>query len=114
MNMNSETPSDFPRSSGSTWFVYVLRCGDGSLYTGATNNLEKRLAQHRSGKGAAYTRTHLPVTLCHWEKAGTKGDALRREAAIKKLTRQEKLRLIAESQETAANTPEPSPETHPE
>jgi Predicted endonuclease containing a URI domain len=112
--MNSDRNSDSPRGNDGDWFVYVLRCGDGSLYTGATNNLERRLAQHQSGRGAAYTRAHLPVELCHWECAGTKGDALRREAAIKKLTRREKLRLIAQSAPTPGQLSETNGSSHQE
>ncbi len=74
--------------------VYILRCGDGSLYTGCALDVEKRLAAHQSGKGAKYTRSHLPVELAYTEACGTKGDALRREAAIKRLTRAEKEELI--------------------
>ena len=77
------------------WCVYMLRCGDGSLYTGATADVFRRLARHQSGKGAAYTRSHLPVSLVYVEKIGAKGQALRREAEIKKMNRAEKLALIA-------------------
>ncbi|CAM3921293.1 GIY-YIG nuclease family protein [Corallococcus soli] len=77
------------------WTVYMLRCRDGTLYTGATNNLERRLATHGRGKGAAYTRARLPVTLVWSEPAEDRGAALRREAAIKRLTRADKLRLFA-------------------
>ena len=76
------------------WFVYILRCGDGSLYTGYTDDVARRLAVHQSGKGAKYTRSRLPVTLSYQEELPDKSAALRREAAIKKLTRGEKLRLI--------------------
>ena len=79
--------------------VYILRCGDGSLYTGCALDVEKRLAAHQSGKGAKYTRSHLPVELVYSEQCGTKGEALRREAAIKKLTRAEKERLICNFRE---------------
>ncbi|MHB8872101.1 MAG: GIY-YIG nuclease family protein [Myxococcaceae bacterium] len=72
----------------------MLRCVDGSLYTGATNDLERRLARHRAGKGAAYTRSRLPVRLVFSEPAGEIGTALRREAALKRLTRAQKLELI--------------------
>ena len=77
------------------WWVYLLRCGDGSLYTGIARDVERRLAEHRSGKGARYTRSHLPVELVYRERQPDKSAALRREAAIKALTRAEKLRLIA-------------------
>ena len=76
------------------WFVYVLRCRDGSLYTGATNNLKARVERHRAGKGARYTRAKLPVRLVYSEKARDRSAALRREAAIKRLPRSEKLALV--------------------
>ena len=78
----------------SAYVVYILRCGDGTLYTGCTNDLERRLAAHSSGKGAKYTRARLPVELVYQEPAPDKSQALRREAAIKALTRQQKLALI--------------------
>ena len=77
------------------WFVYMLRCGDGSLYTGYTDDVARRLAVHRSGKGAKYTRSRLPVELAYWEELPDKSAALRREIAIKRLSRPEKLALIA-------------------
>ena len=75
-------------------FVYILRCGDGSLYTGWTNDLEHRLRMHRQGKGGKYTRAHLPVELVYSEELPDKSAALRREAAIKKLPREKKLALM--------------------
>lgn len=75
--------------------VYILRCGDGTLYTGCAKDVDKRLAVHQSGKGAKYTRCRLPVELVYQEPAEDRSAALRREAAIKKLTRTEKLSLIA-------------------
>ncbi len=72
----------------------MLRCGDGSLYTGATNDLARRVERHACGKGAAYTRSRLPVTLVFQEPASDRSAALRREAALKKLTRAKKLELI--------------------
>ena len=74
--------------------VYLLRCRDGSLYTGITNNLARRLAAHRAGTASAYTRSRGPVRLVYRELARDRGAALRREAAIKRLTRQAKLELI--------------------
>lgn len=76
-------------------FVYMLRCSDGSLYTGWTNNLEKRLAAHKSGRGSRYTRSRLPVELVYYETMETKQQAMSREYQIKKLRREEKLSLIA-------------------
>lgn len=75
-------------------YTYILRCGDGSLYTGWTNNLERRLEAHNAGRGGRYTRSRLPVKLVYYESFDTKNEAMRREAAIKKLTRQEKEKLI--------------------
>ncbi|HET9036536.1 MAG TPA: GIY-YIG nuclease family protein [Myxococcaceae bacterium] len=76
------------------WCVYILRCGDGSLYTGATNDLEARLRVHRRGRGAAYTRSRLPVRLVYAEPAVDRSAALRREWLLKQLTRPEKLALL--------------------
>lgn len=78
----------------SGWWVYILRCGDGTLYTGMTDDPERRLAAHRSGHGAEYTRGRGPLELVYSEACGTRGDALRREAAIKRLPRAKKLRLV--------------------
>ncbi len=83
----------------------MLRCRDGTLYTGATNDLERRLATHGRGKGAAYTRSRLPVTLVWSEPAGDRGAALRREAALKRLSRSEKLRLIRPSRRHGRSAP---------
>ena len=76
-------------------YTYMLRCFDGSLYTGWTNDLVKRLAAHSSGKGPRYTRSHRPVSLVYFECSATKEDAMRREYQIKQLTRKEKEALIA-------------------
>ena len=75
------------------YVVYILRCKDKTLYTGITNDLEKRLAAHRAGTGAKYTRSHPPDKVVHTEKFRSKGKALSRELAIKKLSRAEKLLL---------------------
>lgn len=76
------------------WVVYMLRCGDGSLYTGIANDLQRRLKEHNLGTGARYTRGRLPVECVYQEDAQTRGGALRREAAIKRLSRPQKLGLI--------------------
>ena len=81
------------------WYVYMLRCGDGSLYTGCTDNVERRLAAHRSGKGAKYTRSRLPLELVYQEAVEDRSAALRREAAIKALPRAKKLALLEASEE---------------
>jgi putative endonuclease len=88
--------------AASAWIVYILRCGDGSLYAGITNDLARRLAAHRAGTASRYTRTHLPVRLVYQEPAAGRPAALRREAAIKRLTRDEKLFLIRPARRTAA------------
>ena len=75
-------------------YVYILRCSDDSLYTGWTNNLEKRVKAHSNGKGAKYTKARLPIELVYFEEYENKIDAMRREYAIKQLKRKEKLMLI--------------------
>lgn len=77
-----------------SWFVYMLQCADGTLYTGVAKDMERRLAQHNAGRGAKYTRSRVPVTLYYKEQCGDRGGALRREAAIRRLTRREKLALV--------------------
>lgn len=77
------------------WFVYILECSDNTLYTGITNDLEKRLDQHNNGQGAAkYTRARRPVKYVYNEKCKNRSDATKREMAIKRLSRVEKLDLI--------------------
>ena len=76
------------------WFVYILRCGDGTLYTGVTDDVPRRLETHRSGRGAKYTRGRGPLELVYQEQAPDKSAALRREYQIKRLTRREKEKLI--------------------
>lgn len=77
------------------WYLYILRCRDGSLYTGITTDVEKRLEAHRSGKGAKYTRGRGPLELVYWEECGDHSVALKRELAVKKLEKWQKLQLIA-------------------
>ena len=79
------------------YYVYLLRCGDGTLYTGYTNDLKCRLAAHNAGRGAKYTRGRRPVELVYWESFSNKSSALRREYAIKQLPRRQKLTLIQSS-----------------
>ena len=88
-----------PNNSRSTitkpgWLVYLLQCRDGSLYTGITNDLPKRLKLHAAGKASRYTRSRLPVRLAYSEPQPSKSRALKREAAIKKLSRRHKESLI--------------------
>lgn len=96
------TPSAPPAASrdpvagtGGAWCVYLLRCGDGTLYTGCTVDLSRRLRAHERGR-VKYTRSRLPVTLAYCEPAGSRGEALRREAAIKRLGRRDKLALLGQ------------------
>lgn len=77
-----------------TWYVYILRCKDGTLYTGSTDDVARRLAVHNSGKGAKYTRSRTPVEVVYTEECESYSAALKREYAIKQLTRQQKLELI--------------------
>lgn len=76
------------------YWLYILRCGDGSLYTGTTDDVERRLKAHREGKGAKYTRGRGPLEVVYREALPDKSAALKREWAVKQLSREEKLRLI--------------------
>lgn len=80
------------------WHVYIVRCSDGSLYTGVALNVDDRVKRHNSGKGARYTRSRKPVELVYTETVGDKGDALRREYDIKQLSAMDKRRLIERNQ----------------
>lgn len=82
------------------WYVYILRCSDDTLYTGCTNDLQKRLAAHNQGQGAKYTRVRRPCTMVYHESAADRSAALRREAAIKKLRRADKILLIEKGAKT--------------
>ena len=77
-----------------SWKLYILRCGDGTLYTGITTDVEARLEAHRAGKGAKYTRGRGPLELVYSEECGTHSEALKRELQIKAMTRDEKERTI--------------------
>ncbi len=79
-------------------YTYILRCADGSLYCGWTNDLDKRLKSHNDGTGSKYTRTRLPVELLYYESFETKQEAMSREYHIKRLSRAEKLSLIDRKQ----------------
>ena len=83
----------------SKWYVYILRCADQTLYTGITNCLQQRLRAHNAGKGAKYTKGRRPVHLLYWETCTDKSAALKREAAIKKMKRAEKLLLCTSAEE---------------
>jgi len=75
-------------------YVYILQCADGTLYTGWTNDLQKRLKAHNEGKGSKYTRARLPVNLVYFEELSTPNEAMSREWHIKKLTKKQKIELI--------------------
>ena len=80
------------------WYVYMLLCGDGTLYTGMTDDVPRRLRAHQSGRGAKYTRGRGPLTLVYTQEQPSRSAALRRECAIKRLRREEKERLIQEKE----------------
>jgi predicted GIY-YIG superfamily endonuclease len=77
-----------------SWFVYILRCNDGSLYTGITTDLTRRCRQHQAGTASRYTRSRRPTCLVYSERAPNRSLALRREATIKAMTRRQKMSLI--------------------
>ena len=76
------------------WYVYILQCADGTLYTGITNDLDRRLKAHNAGTASKYTRVRRPVAMAHQEETDSKGNALRRELQIKSMSRQQKMDLI--------------------
>jgi predicted GIY-YIG superfamily endonuclease len=88
-------PNDLPRSSSvMNWFVYIVRCADGSLYTGITKDVKRRCQQHNAGTASRYTRSRRPVRLVYEEVRPSQSSALKREAAIKGMTQREKLAMI--------------------
>ena len=84
--------------AAAVWHVYMLRCVDSTLYTGVTTRVAERVATHNAGRGAKYTRSRLPVELVYAERVGDRGEALSREAQIKRLPAAEKRRLVAGGQ----------------
>ena len=94
MTIGPENPALFGEMMDKMWNVYILRCGDGSLYTGISTDVVRRLEEHRSGKGAKYTRSRGPLELVYREACPDKSAALKRELEIKALSRTEKLKLI--------------------
>lgn len=83
----------------SIWSAYIVRCADGTLYTGISNDVARRVDLHNQGRGARYTRGRLPVTLAYQEPVGTRAEATRREAAIKRMPCKAKLALVVGSAE---------------
>jgi predicted GIY-YIG superfamily endonuclease len=91
-----------PPAAAPPWWVYILRCGDGTLYTGIALDLAARLAQHRAGSGARYTRGRGPLELAYQEPCRDRAAASRREAAIKRIPRRAKLELIRKAGQVTA------------
>ena len=101
-----------------SWFVYILRCADGSLYAGITNDVLRRLEQHNAGTASRYTRSRLPAVLVYQEAQASRSHALKRELAIKDLSRQEKESMIRAAGPTAQRIetkgfPKPDVEVQP-
>ena len=95
LKKKKKKPSSKARTSkGTVWLLYLLECGDGSLYTGITNNLDRRFDQHQRGKASRYTRSRLPVKLLYTEPCRNRSQALKREWSVKALSRVEKERLF--------------------
>ena len=85
-------------------YTYIVRCSDGSLYTGWTNHLEKRIKDHNAGRGAKYTKSRRPVVLAYYEEFSTKEEAMRREWEIKQMSRKKKNEMIERGREAAEKT----------
>jgi predicted GIY-YIG superfamily endonuclease len=83
-----------PNPPGDRWFVYLLRCADGTLYTGIAKDVSRRCQQHNAGTASRYTRSRLPVVVVYQEAHASRSLALRREAAIKSLSRRQKMALV--------------------
>lgn len=96
MSMSFQVP--IPEKAVNSWHVYIVECVDGSLYTGISTDVDARVSLHNQGKGAKYTRSRAPVKLVYMESVETKGEALRREIAIKKLSAKAKHELLAANQ----------------
>ncbi|MCX5715401.1 MAG: GIY-YIG nuclease family protein [Candidatus Omnitrophica bacterium] len=86
------------------WYVYILKCSDNTLYTGATNDVDRRVKDHNRKKGGSYTRARLPVTLIYKETLPDKSAALKREARIKSFSRVKKLELVAMRSQIPSNS----------
>ena len=91
--VEERTAQDLPVPEN-IWFVYIVECNDGTLYTGITNDIPSRIVKHNKGKGAKYTRKRGPVKLRYWDAFESKGEALKEEIRIKKMKRTEKLKLV--------------------
>lgn len=94
LNRMREKEEAWPRKKRDPWFLYILECSGGSLYTGIAKNLEKRLKMHNNGKASKFTRAHLPVKLLYHETCSSRTQALIRECAVKAMPRKRKLALV--------------------
>jgi predicted GIY-YIG superfamily endonuclease len=88
------------KNTGSLWYLYVLQCGDNTLYAGITNDLERRIKQHNDGTASRYTRSRLPVVLAYQERCRGRSRALKKEYAMKQLSRKEKEKYIKRKSKT--------------
>jgi len=92
--MNAPTSDPTPADPGTIWFLYLIRCKDDSLYAGITTDVDRRFAEHQSGKGAKYLRGKAPLTLVFQQRIGSRSAALKAEASIKKLSKADKETII--------------------
>jgi predicted GIY-YIG superfamily endonuclease len=99
----SAQPGPGPVGTDSPWFLYIVECRDGSLYTGVTNDIERRVNQHNEGTGARYTRSRRPVRVRYQETCDSRSTALVRECAVRLMSPKEKRALIARYEAKAAN-----------
>jgi len=94
--MKAKEEQTAPKATpGEIWSLYILKCSDGSFYTGVTNNIDRRLQKHQEGTASRYTRTRRPVILAYSEECGSRSDSLVRECAVKALSRDRKEALIS-------------------
>ncbi len=98
--LKKEKPSANGKKTADDWSLYILKCRDGSFYTGITNNLERRLKMHQDGKASRYTRTRGPVEMLYSETCGTRSSALIRECEVKEWPKKKKISLISGEEET--------------
>ncbi|MEK6697481.1 MAG: GIY-YIG nuclease family protein [Nitrospirota bacterium] len=87
------------------WFLYILKCGDDTLYTGITNDMQRRLRQHNDGSASRYTRSRLPVKVVYFEPCGNRSCALKKERAVKRLSRKEKEKYIEKGKNITTTSP---------
>ena len=99
----SESPAPKLQANEETWFLYIVECRDGSLYTGITNDLDRRLSQHNDGTGARYTRSRRPVRMRYHEACESRSAALMRECAVRLLTPKEKRALVEKNDRRLAD-----------